>query len=438
MAGDEVNFNEINQTFCFTDLVFADQTHQSTYKHYQCQVTNNKTTHTLYINDSKHDITTTTRKTPRNDALLKMVQTQKEYIIKESNSKLEKSTGNNKGLVTFVEGHDFDAHQIQSFKAFIDTLNREALEKHMTFIWDVSNIPENSEPAPAQSTSTDSTNSPAKFVNRPDLAEGCTLLSEENNYKETLDFLEKFELWYQGTWPGCNDLNKRKTELYNKLSRHLKTELVNFNTATHSFDDLKKAIMERIERKFPSKIRLLTFLTETKQRSDQTLSEYFAVPHREAAEAGLHTETWSTAGVEVIILLAGMKNNAQHAKLLLEYSDKTKLTFDDVLKFANVEETVEKQAMGSKSASVSAIKGSKGKGMAPTQKPPTAPKEPEKKKCDRCSSYRHETKDCQSKFCDLCKRWFHTIETCCLNTNSLFICQTTKIKIKTKVNPLPQ
>ena len=77
----------------------------------------------------------------------------------------------------------------------------------------------------------------------------CTMLSplmflfsflDENNYKETLDFMEKFELWYQGTWPGCNDLNKRKTELYNKLSRHLKTELVNFNTATHSFDDFKK------------------------------------------------------------------------------------------------------------------------------------------------------------------------------------------------------
>ena len=74
--------------------------------------------------------------------------------------------------------------------------------------------------------------------------------------------------------------------------------------------------------------------------------------------------------------------------------------------------------MRNKSASVSASKGNKGKGKAPTQKPPTAPKEPEKKKCDRCSSYRHETKDCQSRFCELCKRWFHTIETCRLNPNS--------------------
>ena len=63
-----------------------------------------------------------------------------------------------------------------------------------------------------------------------------------------------------------------------------------------------------MERKFPLKIRLLTFLTETKQRNDQTLSEYFAVSHREAAEAGLHTENWSTADLEVVILLAGMKN----------------------------------------------------------------------------------------------------------------------------------
>ena len=181
MAGDEDNVNEVDKTFRYTDLVLVDQTHQQTYKHYQCQVTNNETTHTRYISDSKRDITTTTRKTPRNDALLKMVQTQKEYIIKESNSKLDKSTENNRDFVTFVGGHDFDAPQIQSFEAFIDTLNREALQKHMAFIHDVSTITENFQPAPAQSTSNEGTNSPAKFVNRPDLAEGCTLLSEDSN-----------------------------------------------------------------------------------------------------------------------------------------------------------------------------------------------------------------------------------------------------------------
>ena len=84
-----------------------------------------------------------------------------------------------------------------------------------------------------------------------------------------------------------------KKELYNKLSRHLKTELVNYDPNTNTYDDLKKAIMERIERKYPSKIRLLTFLTETKQQGTQTLSDYFTLAHREAAEAGLHTEGWT-------------------------------------------------------------------------------------------------------------------------------------------------
>ena len=175
-----------------------------------------------------------------------MVQTQKEHIIKESNAKLDKSTENNRDFVTFVGGHDFDAPQIQSFEAFIDTLNREALQKHMAFIHDVLTITENFQPAPAHSTSNEGTNSPAKFVNRPDLAEGCTLLSEDSNYKSTLDFLDKFEVWYQATWPGCNDLNKKKTELYNKFPRHLKTELVRFNTNTHSFDDLKKVITNQL------------------------------------------------------------------------------------------------------------------------------------------------------------------------------------------------
>ena len=60
----------------------------------------------------------------------------------------------------------------------------------MTFIEDVFNITENFQPSPAQSTSSEGNPLP-KFVNRLDLAEGCTLLSEENNYKESLDFLEK-------------------------------------------------------------------------------------------------------------------------------------------------------------------------------------------------------------------------------------------------------
>ena len=103
-----------------------------------------------------------------------------------------------------------------------------------------------------------------------------------------------------------------KKELYNKLSRHLKTELVHFDLNTNTYDNLKKAIMERIERKYPSKIRLLTCLTETKQQGTQTLSEYFMLAHREAAEAGLHTEGWIIADLEIIILLAGMKNTSQH------------------------------------------------------------------------------------------------------------------------------
>ena len=127
MAGDgEDNVNEVDQTFRYADLAFADISHQHTYEHYQRQVTNNKMMHTHFINDSKRDITTTTRKTPRNDALLKMVQTQTGYIIKESNSKLEKSTSNIRDFVTFVGEHDFDAPQTQSFEAFIDSLNAEA------------------------------------------------------------------------------------------------------------------------------------------------------------------------------------------------------------------------------------------------------------------------------------------------------------------------
>ena len=64
----------------------------------------------------------------------------------------------------------------------------------MNFIHDMSTIMENFEPAPAQSTSNKGTNTSAKFVNHPDLTESCTLLSEECDYKATLDYLDNFEV----------------------------------------------------------------------------------------------------------------------------------------------------------------------------------------------------------------------------------------------------
>ena len=132
MAGDgDDNVNEAEQAFRYTNLVFAVAAQQQTYEHYQRQNTNNQTTYTRFINDSIRDITSTTKKTPINDALSKMVETQKDYIIKESNSKLEKATKNNHNFVTFVSQHDFNADQIQGFKAFIDAQNAAALKKHM-------------------------------------------------------------------------------------------------------------------------------------------------------------------------------------------------------------------------------------------------------------------------------------------------------------------
>ena len=114
MAGEDVNdVNETDQTFRYANLEFANPTHQSTYKHFQRQVTNNKTVHTRYINNSKGELSTTVKKTPRKDALLKMVLIEKEYVIKESQAKLDKIIENNREFVIFVSGHDFNEQQIQ-------------------------------------------------------------------------------------------------------------------------------------------------------------------------------------------------------------------------------------------------------------------------------------------------------------------------------------
>ena len=53
MAGENDEGNDTDQTFKYPSLVFADQTNQANYEHYQRTVTNNKTTHTCYINSSK-------------------------------------------------------------------------------------------------------------------------------------------------------------------------------------------------------------------------------------------------------------------------------------------------------------------------------------------------------------------------------------------------
>ena len=174
----------------------------------------------------------------------------------------------------------------------MDKENRDALDKHIAFVEEIDNMTSEFQiqsPAPATSSGEGTSNSP-RYVNRPDLAEGCSVLSEDMNYKQTVEFLEKVETWYYGSWPGCSDKNKMKKEVYNKLTTHLKTEIVDFDVEKNTYDELKQSIMTRIERKYPSKIRLLSFLNETKQQPTQTLSEYLTHAYKEATQAGLHSQ----------------------------------------------------------------------------------------------------------------------------------------------------
>ena len=279
--GDQVNDEVNQQEFRFTDLEFADATHQTNYAYYQRQILNNKTLHTKFLTKSKTELTNTLKRT-RTDTLLKVIQMEKEYIVSQSLAKVDKIVENNREFSTFVTGVAFEDQQIQGFKSHLDKENRDALEKHIAFVEEVDNMTSEFQipsPAPATSSGEGASNSP-RYVNRPDLAEGCSQLSEEANYKQTVEFLEKVETWYYGSWPGCSDKNKMKKEVYNKLTTHLKTEIVDFDVETNTYGEVKKSIMARIERKYPSKIRLLSFFNETKQQATQTLSEYLTLAHR--------------------------------------------------------------------------------------------------------------------------------------------------------------
>ena len=81
MAGENYEGNDTDQTFKYPSLVFANQTNQANYEHYQRTVTNNKTDHTRYINSTKTELSNNLKKT-RNDALLKMIMIESSTLLK--------------------------------------------------------------------------------------------------------------------------------------------------------------------------------------------------------------------------------------------------------------------------------------------------------------------------------------------------------------------
>ena len=108
--------------------------------------------------------------------------------------------------------------------------------------------------------------------------------------------------------------------MWQRISRNLQIKLSSkFEFSKNSYEELVKAIKIRIERKHPSKNRILKFISSTKQGPDQSLSEYIHSAHRVAAESGLHDGEWTTHDIETLIIISGMKNPGQNYELLFEH-----------------------------------------------------------------------------------------------------------------------
>ena len=88
---------------------------------------------------------------------------------------------------------------------------------------------------------------------------------------------------------------------------------------TQTMEDLKQAIMARRERKYPTKNRVLKFLSSTTQKNDQSLNEYFRASHPQAQESGQHSGDWSSHDIEALILMSGKRDQRQHSELLYEH-----------------------------------------------------------------------------------------------------------------------
>ena len=129
---------------------------------------------------------------------------------------------------------------------------------------------------PNEGTNTPAHNNTPKFVNRQDLAEPCSQLTKDCGHEQTLDFLNAFDVWFSAAFQGSNDLERKKSELWFKCTRNLKTELMtDYAYETNTNEELKQTILARIKLKYPTKNRILKFLSSTTQQADQSLNEYF-------------------------------------------------------------------------------------------------------------------------------------------------------------------
>ena len=86
-----------------------------------------------------------------------------------------------------------------------------------------------------------------KYVNRQDLADKCSTLTEDDDHDTTHDFINNFDTWFKASHLDTGDLRKKKIELWSRCTRHLKTDLqFEFNYQDDSYDKLKSKILARI------------------------------------------------------------------------------------------------------------------------------------------------------------------------------------------------
>ena len=120
---------------------------------------------------------------------------------------------------------------------------------HMKFMMDAENnfnkmFPDSTTTAPPETTTKisqvrDNNN---KYINRPDLMAECTSIAADS--------------WYDSAF-NLDAKCRRKEELFARFDNMWKVELAQtFNKEAHTFDDLKRALADRMEIKAPEKLRL--------------------------------------------------------------------------------------------------------------------------------------------------------------------------------------
>ena len=217
---------------------------------------------------------------------------------------------------------------------------------------------------------------------------------------EVKSFITKFKSWIGSGHPEGTDLNPFYTKeirfkVDSRWSQELENEFKDWDKV--KWEDIVKAIHERIAVRFPKLQRQLQ-VVESKQQKNEDLRT-FTLRVLEQAQVANISEGLSEQQFLVLSILSGMIDIPMKEKLMLKFSGE-EMNTDKILQF------------GDTATSVKASCSTPGTGQS------GAVKKNNFKKCSQCNRMGHLKESCHAPQCKYCHIYGHSMERCFQNPAS--------------------